>query len=367
MHHTKSIGLMMCCALLMAASVFAQDLTRFEAEVFGTEGTGGVADIDDVAGYNYYLRGGSFSDLGKWVDAEDASASGGWLIRTGYTWVPLKVIFYGTGLNLIVQAVTADGGDLDWVLDKGLSGSQSGTISTNDSDEYQVSIPIVSGLEQTLHTVEFQAYKEIDGVAADPAVVRIDAFDVIGALERARVDFEVDGEAGKEGNPAFTFNTTEGPGWIFGEATFDANKLSNEGSYCYTVQSDFGGAATPDSVVVPFSGESIVVGIVLREIDMAFDWDIDGAYSGFVDCPVDHIYGWGITYRWPYLLKNDLGVGNHTLTITAKDATGQWSNYKKTSTHEWIEPTNLYLPLDYVEIPYAQPINAVRDGYWAFY
>lgn len=273
-----AIGLLGFC--LASALATAQTPTRFEAEALATP-----PDVNDVAGSIPYF-----------LDA-DAGASGGIVERVGLPEYTIKVIFNGTGLDLIAPTAS-DEGNINWTLD---DGAQTGSITTNGASASQVRFPIVSGLPKTLHTVEFQ-------LATSGITGRYDAFDVYDSSPRVRIenddqriiyspDFIGDGSAGELAS---------------------ADPVASGGSAAYTTNN---GA----TVTVSFQGRAIALLSWATFRQKKWNWSIDGGlFSGTVDYAAADIPGTSSASdswrRWPFVLKTGLTEGTHTLVLTV--ATG---------------------------------------------
>ena len=254
--------------------------TRFEAE-----STGAVKDKNDAVGYD--------SINGVVGRAADAAASNGEVLFTLGTDRKMKVIFAGTGIDLVAPQ-TSDGALFSWTLDEG---AQTGTGTTIGAGGPQTSIPIVSGLPNGLHTLEIE--KTFPSSSED-FVLRVDAFDVHDSADRTRYE---------QDDPAISYS----PGlWNTSDSGGDAAQEASGGTFGWTIVD--GATAT-----LNFDGTGVAAIIASRIDSRVFNYDIDGgAVTGTIDTAAAAVgVGSGIWHRYPYLLANDLSDGPHTLTMTA--------------------------------------------------
>lgn len=252
---------------------------RYEAE-----STGAVKDKNDAVGYD--------SINGVVGRGPDASASNGELLFTLGTDRKIKLVFAGTGVDLVAP-LTGDGSTFKWTLDEGV---QTGMGTTKGAGGAQSVIPIISGLPNALHTLEIEKATPSD---AENFVLRMDAFDVHDNGERTRIE---------QDDPSITYtdwNTTFDNG---GDAGIEASG----GSFGWTINN--GSSATLD-----FVGTSVAAIVALRTDGRVFNYSIDGGVvTGSIDTSATAVaLGGGFWQRYPYLLANDLSHGAHTLTITA--------------------------------------------------
>jgi len=350
MRQAMTLCLVLGALALLLPVASAQTKTRFEAEPWGDAIT--PIDINDVVGMNYYQRLGTYAYAGCWNPnvfvanhASSTDFSGGWQFSTT-AYCNARVLFVGTGLDLISTTDQKGTTNLVWNLDEG---NATGSVSQNASTTAtQVSIPIVSSLANTMHVVElvnangyiidslpFQDPNNYSHAAPNPRAY-MDAFDVTDSGQRTRTDMAAD-------VASMTFPAA----WAFTEASYDADTLCMGGMYCYTQDMD-----TKPAMTFTFQGQAVGVYCVTREVDMALDWSIDGLYSGKIDLGGNQLFGWGIQNKVPYLIKNNLTAGEHTLGISASSS---------------VQGIDLYLPIDCFDTMYVEPVNAVRDGYWAMY
>src|SRR5262245_44809233 len=174
----------MLVILFMGLVVPARAVTaRFEAE-----STGAVKDQGDAVGYD--------SINGVVARLADPTASNGELLQTAGNNRNFKMVFVGTGVNLISRQDT-DGADYDWILDEGAVTGSGTTLGGSRVD--QAVFPLVSGLTNTLHTLELRRKNP----AAGTFRLRADAFDVLDVGSQTR--FEQD-------NPAISYSAS--PGWL---------------------------------------------------------------------------------------------------------------------------------------------------------
>jgi len=265
----------------LAASSLSQQLQantiRFEAE-----STGAVKDKGDAVGYD--------SINGVVGRAADANASGGEILFTAGDNRNFKIGFVGTGIDLITRQ-DADGGNFTWILDEGV---QSGSGTTVGPLQHQAVFPLVSGLPNTLHTLEIRR----DGVG----VLRPDAFDVHNAGTQTR--FEQD-------DPAITYS----PAWFSTNWTFDdAAEEASGGSMAISLSQG-------DTASLDFTGSAVSILADVRGDGGIIGYDIDnGAVTGQVDLRAQNPLFFGNWHRWPILLSNTLSPGNHTLVLTSVEA-----------------------------------------------
>lgn len=268
-------GVLTAAALLACDAVAAT--IRFEAE-----STGVVKDKYDAVGYD--------SINGVVGRGPDAAASNGELLFTLGTNRKIKIVFAGTGIDLVAPE-TSDGAEFLWSLDEG---AQTGTGTTIGAGGAQTTIPIVSGLPNGLHTLEIEKANAVD------FVLRMDAFDVHDSGERIRFE---------ENDPAITYTPNA---WALGDTGGNAAEEASGGTIGYTIVQ--GATATLD-----FEGTGVAANIVSRIDGLVFAYDIDnGAVTGTIDTSADAVgVGGGLWHRYPFLLANDLSNGPHTLTLTA--------------------------------------------------
>ena len=254
---------------------------RFEAE-----STGAVKDVGDAVGYD--------SINGVVGRAADASASNGELLFTLGTNRSIKIVFAGTGIDFIAPQ-TADGAIFTWSLDEG---AQVGIGSTIGGGGPQASFPIVSGLPNTLHTLEIS---KTNPSSSSDFVLRIDAFDVHDSGVRTR--FEQD-------DPAVIYSPGQ---WSLSDTGGDASQEASGGTVGYTV-------ADGATSTLAFDGTAIAIMVVSRIDGRVFDFSIDGgAVTGAIDTSADAAaLGGGLWHRYPFLLSNSLVDGPHTVTLTAR-------------------------------------------------
>ena len=249
---------------------------RFEAE-----STGAVKDKNDAVGYD--------SLSGVMGRGGDASASNGEVLYTLGMDRKIKIVFAGTGIDLIAPT-TNDGAQFKWTLNEGV---QTGLGTTIGAGGPQSVIPIISGLPNGLHTLEIEKANNVD------FVLRMDAFDVHDSGERVRYE---------ETDPAIVYS----PGaWALGDTGGNAAQEASGGSIGYTIVQ--GATAT-----LQFTGTGVAANIVSRLDGLAFSYDIDGVVTGTIDTSAEASrVSAGFWHRYPFLLANDLTNGPHTLTLTA--------------------------------------------------
>lgn len=252
--------------------------TRFEAE-----STGAIKDQGDAVGYD--------SVNGVVGRAADPTASNGELLFTGGNNRNFKMIFAGTGVNLISREDT-DGGDFDWILDEGVMSGTGTTLGVARVD--QASFPLVSGLPNTLHTLELRRKSS--------GTLRPDAFEVLNAGSQTRYE---------QDNVAISYS----PDWLSTNWTADdAAAEASGGSMALSISKN----ATAS---LNFSGTSVAILADVRGDGGIFDYSIDsGAITGSVDLRAQNALFFGNWHRWPILLSNSLSAGNHTLVLTAREA-----------------------------------------------
>jgi hypothetical protein len=258
-------------------------LTRFEAEVVNTPAT-----TSDSLGFD---KQGGF-----WIDFSEAGNSNGKVIYTATSGASAKFLFVGTGVDLIIRKA-GNGGPFTWSLD---NGAATGSGDCFGDLTQQFSIPIASGLPNTMHTLEITAALSTVGT-----IVLLDAFDVHDSTPRNRV------------NDDDLVNISYSSVWAHGDTGFGAPTEAPGGSVTYTT-------AVGESFSYTFTGTAVALIVVPRQDSFAFNWSIDsGAYTGTVDPqPVagsGHVAG-GIWYRYPFILRNDLPDAPHTLTVTIANA-----------------------------------------------
>jgi hypothetical protein len=268
--------------------------TRFETEIWDETTS---CTLNNAVGYCMYMVTGPFAHAGLYDRYDNAGLSGGMSIFSSYSNADNKLVFVGTGVDMISELrANGTGSPFVWVLDEGVTTGAATTISGVAA--FQADIPLVSGLPNTIHTLK------IDKGAGN---LRLDAFDVHDSGTRLRID---DGDTsavlktGSEGAVRYS------AGWAHQEASFDAQILASGGSYSYTV-------GTGEWSKVDFTGAGIVFGTVAREISFDCTWNLDNAFDGYMDILSENAYGWGIHYRWPMLVSNQLAPGSHTLTVYA--------------------------------------------------
>jgi hypothetical protein len=271
-------------AVAMSFASFATQPASAATVRYEAESTGAVKDKDDAVGYD--------SINGVVGRGPDASASNGELLYTLGTNRKIKIVFAGTGVDLIAP-LTGDGSTFNWTLNEG---AQTGVGTTKGAGGAQSVIPIISGLPNSLHTLEIEKATPSD---AENFVLRMDAFDVHNNGQRTRIE---------QNDPSITYtdwNTTFDNG---GDNGIEASG----GSLGWTINE--GSSASLD-----FVGTSVAAIVALRTDGRVFNYSIDGgAVTGSIDTSATAMaLGGGFWQRYPYLLANDLPHGPHTLTITA--------------------------------------------------
>jgi hypothetical protein len=275
-HH---VSLWTVVVSMLAVTGFASAVTvRFEAE-----STGAVKDQGDAVGYDS-LNG----VVGR---AADATASNGELLFTGGNNRNFKLIFVGTGVDLISRQDT-DGGDFDWILDEGAQSGSGTTFGPSRVD--QAVFPLVSGLPHTLHTLELRR--------KSTGILRPDAFEVHNAGSQTRYE---------QNDPAISYSPNWlSTNWIFDDAAAEASG----GSMAVSIVR--GSTAT-----LTFSGTAVALLADVRGDGGIFGFDIDqGAVTGVIDLRAQNPLFFGNWHRWPILLSNTLPPGTHTLVLTALEA-----------------------------------------------
>ena len=266
------------------ATVFLLTVSTMDAATirFEAESTGAVKDKNDAVGY------GNHGIMGV---AVDATASDGNILFTTLAGRKTKIIFAGTGIDLIAPE-TVDGAAFNWSLNEGALTGSGTTIGAGGA---QTSIPIVSGLANGLHTLEIEKANNVD------FVLRVDAFDVHDSGDRTRIE---------QNDPAISYS----PFWQIvdtnpGEAF---STEASDGSVAWTITNG-------ETATLNFTGTGIAAIIADRIDGKVFNYDIDGgAVTGSFDTSALAAgVGGGISNRIPYLLANDLSDGPHTLTITS--------------------------------------------------
>ena len=241
-------------------------------------------NIDDIVGYdsiNWIVGRGpeSTASNGELLFVADANSSR-----------RMKVIFAGTGINLIAPQV-GDGSAFSWILDEG---AQTGWVSTFGTGGPQTSIPIVSGLPNSLHTLEIYH----DGVTG--GVLRIDAFEILNPGIRTRYE---------QDSPSIVYSPGD---WVTNDTGSDAAAEASGGTVGFSLVNNA-------TATLTFTGESVALTGVARNDASRLHYDIDnGAVTGTIDLAAANAYGLGFWHRWPILLANGLGSGSHTLVLTAE-------------------------------------------------
>ena len=288
--------------LVLTTPSWAQTV-RFEAET-DQDNTSCTANM--VVGY---AMGYGHSAL--YQPYSDAGLSGGNGVYTALAGADVKLVFVGTGVDMIAE--TRNGAaDFEWILDDAVTTAGAGTQDMTTG--MQTVIPLVSGLTNTIHTLRIDKEPHIafrDNASAK--VLRVDAFDVHDSGTRLRID---DGDTsavlqtGSDGAVRyfpigdFVYNYGTAGDWL------GSSRTASAGSFTYTV-------GTGHYCKVDFTGAGIVFGTVLREVSHDFAWNLDNAFDGQMSIKADSDYQWGIHWRWPYLISNELAPGSHTLTITS--------------------------------------------------
>lgn len=275
---SRHLATLAVCALLLAQAGNAESATvRYEAE-----STGAVKDQGDAVGYD--------SINGVVGRGADPNASNGEILFTGGNARNFKIVFVGTGVDLISRQAT-DGGNFTWILDEG---AQSGNGTTLGALQDQAVFPLVSGLSNTLHTLELRR----DGMG----VLRPDAFDVHdgGLLTRYEQD-----------DPAISYS----PNWFSTAWPFDdAAAEASGGTMAISL-------AKNDTATLRFKGSAVSLLADVRGDSGIFGFDIDsGSVTGTVDLRAQNPLFFGNWHRWPILLSNTLSPGDHTLVLTSLEA-----------------------------------------------
>jgi len=303
----KALNAIVAVALLVALTTPSWAAkVRYEVELADTTTS---ATMDQVVGY---AMGVGHNAL--YMEYANAGLSNGKGVYTTLAGADAKMVFVGTGVDMIAE--TRNGAaDFNWLIDEGVT---TGAATQNTTTGMQTVIPLVSGLDNTIHTLLID--KEPTIAFRDNAhakVLRLDAFDVYDSGTRLRID-DCDTSAVLKTGSDGAVRYSGGWAYMYGTAGnwFGSAFTSSGGSTNYTT-----GAG--EWAKVDFTGSGIVFGITLREISMDIDWNLDNAFDGTIsDVRLDSDYGWGIHWRWPYLISNQLAPGSHTLTVSAKSATG---------------------------------------------
>jgi hypothetical protein len=197
----------------------------------------------------------------------------------------------GTGIDLISRQDT-DGGDYHWILDEG---AQSGAGTTVGALQHQTVFPLVSGLPNTLHTLELRRN-------GGSGVLRPDAFDVHDAGSQTRYE---------QDDPAVTYS----PGWFSTAWPFDdAAAEASGGTIAVSL-------AQNDIASLNFTGTAVSILADVRGDSGIIGYDIDsGALTGSIDLRAQNALFFGNWHRWPVLISNSLSPGNHTLKLTSLEA-----------------------------------------------
>lgn len=262
----------------------SQVTARFEAESNGV-----VKGKDDAVGYD--------SANGVVGRVADASASGGELLVTQGANRSMKLVFVGTGVNLVTNQMP-NGAVLEWILDEG---AMTGTVSTAGNGGPQTLIPLVSGLDKTLHTIEVRLRESPP--QSPGATLRVDAFEVIDSAGRTRIE---------NTDPQVIYAGS----WL-GTAWQNGDQNAEEASGASIAVSISQGA----SATVNFTGEAVALLANVRADGGVFSYSIDGGVAtGTIDLRAQNALGFGNWHRWPILLTNDLLPGAHTLVLTALQA-----------------------------------------------
>lgn len=268
-----------CVLLVMLAGAVSAAAVRFEAE-----STGVVKDQNDAVGYD--------SINGVVGRAADANASNGEILYTGGDNRNFKVVFVGTGIDLISRQDT-DGGNFTWVLDEGAQNGSGTTLGA--LQQHQATFPLVSGLTNTLHTLELRR----NGLDT----LRPDAFDVHNAGSQTRYE---------QDDPAITYSAGDwlSTAWPWDDAAAEASG----GTMAVSIVKN-------STATLDFTGTAVALVADVRGDSGIFGFDIDnGSVTGTVDLRAQNPLFYGNWHRWPILLSNTLPPSNHTLVLTSNEA-----------------------------------------------
>jgi len=292
--------------LVLTTPSWAQTV-RYEAELADITTS---ATMNQVVGYAMGVGHGAL-----YYEYADAALSNGKGVYTALAGADAKLVFLGTGVDMIAPTIPG-AADFVWVLDEGVT---TGAASQNLATGSQTVIPLVSGLTNTIHTLLID--KEPNIAFRDNAnakVLRLDAFDVYDSGTRLRID-DGDTSAVLQTGSAGAVRYSDG-GWAY--------QVGTAGNWLGSAYTASGGSSNYTTgagqwAKVDFTGAGIVMGITLREVSHDVAWNLDNAFDGTIsDIRLDSDYGWGIHWRWPYLISNQLAPGSHTLTVSCVPVTG---------------------------------------------
>jgi len=297
----KLFSVIMVLALAATASAAT---VRFEAEVNpeNTDNKTSCSVNNSILGTVIFSETGNLTGAGTYVNYFNTSLSGGEAVYSALANADCKIVFVGTGVDLICETRASGGADFIVQIDGDWSSSTTLTTKTG-VDAFQAAIPLCSGLTNTIHTLKL--------MKRTAEVLRIDAFDVHDSGTRIR--YEEDDPAVKN----YSSTGTLGRQWSASQngAGLDEKYSASGGSYIYTTTL---GAYT----TVDFTGGGIVFGTLARDVSNDATWYIDHQRrSGVFNIQKENSYwwvakvAWGLHYRWPMLVANDLAPGAHQLVL----------------------------------------------------
>jgi hypothetical protein len=258
--------------------------TRFEME--NTDHS--IGNPNDLFAVNYTSN--------VWLLFPENGASGGSLIfTTAGDQYRIKMLFYGTGVDVIGET-WADHAPFNWVLDDGVT-SGTADVYNGGAITQQLRIPIVGGLPRTLHTLE---------IIPTGSIIRLDAADVYGSGNITRID---------DSRRAIIDYQPSG-NWTHDDTTAQVDTEAVNGTISYAL-------TTSDTASFSFHGTAVA--IRGRSFSDAFKigWSIDdGAYTGVLDFAAANPGNVAYLYRWPFLLKTGLPDADHTVKLSILDSPG---------------------------------------------